>query len=134
MSPVLAALLAAALDPHSAVLATESRWVHAAYAHDAAALARILAPDFVHTTYRGNVYDRGAELRLVMQPKPYQEHTSNQTVDVLGTVAVVHGVNTISEGGKIVLRLRYTDVYELREGCWMAVSAQETAVSAEGMH
>ncbi|HLI97867.1 MAG TPA: nuclear transport factor 2 family protein [Candidatus Baltobacteraceae bacterium] len=134
MSPVLAALLVAALDPHSAVLATESRWVHAAYARDPAALARILAPDFVHTTYRGDVRNRSAELRLVTQPKPFEEHTSGQTVDVLGTVAVVHGLNTITEGGKIVLRLRYTDVYELREGRWMAVSAQETAVSPEGTH
>lgn len=134
MSLALAALLAAALDQHSAVLATESAWMHAAYTRDPAALARILAPDFVHTTYRGDVRNRSAELRLVTQPKPFEERTSGQTVDVLGTVAVVHGLNTITEGGKIVLRLRYTDVYELREGRWMAVSAQETAVSPEGTH
>lgn len=112
-----------------AVLLTESRWLHAIDTRDARALAGILAADFEHTTFRGALRDRSTELRLVVQPKPYRQHTSGQTVEVLGSAAVVHGVNTISEHGQVVLRLRYTDVYELRGGKWMAVSAQETAIT-----
>lgn len=126
---LLALLAAASLDPRSAVLATESRWLQAIDTQNASALAAILAPGFVHTNFKGTVREREAELQLVKQPKPYVQRTSGQTVDVLGTVAVVHGINTISQQGQVVLRLRYTDVYELLGGSWKAVSAQETAIS-----
>lgn len=98
----------AVVDPRIGVLATESRWVHAIETKDAGTLAGVLAPNFVHVNYRGVVTDRQTELELVTHPKRYTQHTSGQTVTVLGTVAVVHGVNTITQAGTVVLRLRYT--------------------------
>ncbi len=112
-----------------AVLATEARWTRAVEDHDPAALGAILATNFVHTNYQGRVRYRDDELKLVREPKPYRQNTSEQTVDFVGTAAVVHGLNTITESGRAVLRLRYTDVYALRNGTWIAVSAQETAIS-----
>lgn len=129
MRLLLFLLLAMAADPRSQVLSTESRWVHAIDTRDAGKISAILAPGFVHVTYRGQLRRRNAELALVTRPKPYVQHTSAQTVDVLGTIAIVHGINDISQGGHIVLRLRYTDVYALLDGTWKAVSAQETAIS-----
>jgi UPF0271 protein len=111
------------------VLNLEARWVRAVANADATALARILAPSFVHVNYEGTVRYREDELRLVKQPKPYAQHTSEQTVDFAGNdVAIVRGINTITEGGKTVLRLRYTDVYVREGGSWRAVSAQETEI------
>jgi hypothetical protein len=54
---------------------------------------------------------------------------SEQTVDFAGDVAVVHGLNTLTESGKRLARERYTDVYVKRDGTWMALSAQETAIA-----
>lgn len=128
---LLPARIAASADPEAiAVLDQEQRWLQATVKHDATALGKILAPDFVHTNYRGIVSYREQELINVTKPKPYGEATSEQTVDFAGAnVAVVHGLNTVSQGGKVVLRLRYTDVYEKQNGDWMALSAQETPVS-----
>lgn len=113
-----------------AVLDQEQRWVQAAAKGDATALGKILAGNFVHTNYRGVVTYREQELANVTKPKMYTEATSEQTVDFpAATVAVVHGLNTISQSGKVVLLLRYTDVYVRNNGGWMALSAQETPVT-----
>jgi hypothetical protein len=53
-------------------------------------------------------------------------HTSEQTVDFDGSIAIVHGMNTITQDKKTVVRLRYTDVYVQRSGHWLAIAAQET--------
>jgi hypothetical protein len=52
---------------------------------------------------------------------------SEQIVDIAGNTAVVHGVNTLMQGGQVIGVERFTDVFELRNGQWMALSAQETA-------
>ncbi len=114
----------------SAVLQQEHRWVQAAAHGDAGALSLILAPNFSHTNYLGNVRHRDGELRAIRQPRAYSQSTGEQTVDFAGDVAIVHGVNTIRQSGRVVLRLRYTDVYALQHGTWRALSAQETAISA----
>lgn len=113
-----------------AVLDQEQRWVKALSSRDASALGKILAENFVHINYRGVVTYREQELAAVVKPKPYAQSTSEQTVNfAAANVAVVHGLNTISEKGKVLLRLRYTDVYVNQRGRWTALSAQETAVT-----
>jgi hypothetical protein len=128
---LMPARILASADPEAiAVLDQEQRWLQAVAKHDATVLGKILADNFVHTNYRGVVSYREQELANVTKPKPYTEATSEQTVDFAGkNAAVVHGLNTISQGGKVVMRLRYTDVYVKQNGRWMALSAQETQVS-----
>lgn len=125
----LTAPAGASADPRAvAVLQTESHWVKALAARDTNAVAKILAPNFVHVNYRGVVQYREAALAAVKQPKPYTQNLQSQTVDFAGDVAIVHGINTIVQGGRIVLRLRYTDVFFEERGKWKAISAQETAI------
>ena len=125
------ARIVASADPAAiAVLDQEQRWLQAVAKRDPAALGKILAPNFVHTNYRGVVTYREQELVDVTKPKPYTEVTSEQTVDFAEkNAAVVHGLDTVSQGGKVVLQLRYTDVYVKENGRWMALSAQETPVT-----
>ncbi|HEX8806436.1 MAG TPA: nuclear transport factor 2 family protein [Candidatus Aquilonibacter sp.] len=123
-------VVASASPQAVAVLDQEHRWIQAAATRDAKLLGTILADNFVHTNYRGIVSYREQELANVTKPKPYTEATSEQTVDFAAPdVAVVHGLNTISQAGKVVLLLRYTDVYVKQDGRWMALSAQETPVT-----
>jgi hypothetical protein len=112
----------------TAVLEQEQRWLDDAAHDDARALGTILADRFVHIDYRGRVQDREALLRAISRPHLYTEHLSEQTVDVAGDAAVVHGLNTIVERGRVVLLLRYTDVFVRQSGSWKAISAQETPV------
>jgi hypothetical protein len=112
-----------------AVLAQEHRWVMAAVHHDRAALASVLAGNFVHIDYRGTISYREDALRAVSRPWPYRESLSEQTVDFPAAgVAVVHGLNAVSQNGHLLVRLRYTDVYAFTAGAWRAVSAQETRI------
>ncbi len=110
------------------VLNVEAAWVKALAARDAAAVATILAPEFVHIDYRGEVQNRDQALRTAAKPKPFQQKIGDETVTVEGTVAIVRGINTISSHGRTVVRLRFTDVFALQAGQWRAVSAQETAI------
>jgi hypothetical protein len=128
---LLPARVVASADPAAiAVLNQEKRWVQAAKSGDANALGKILLPNFVHTNYRGVVTYREQELANATKPKPYSEVTSEQTVDFANpNVAVVHGLNTVSQAGKVIIRLRYSDVYVKTNGNWMALSAQETPVT-----
>jgi len=123
------AACASASPAAQAVLAQEQRWVNAAARHDPKALARILVDNFIHITYQGTVRYRKDELAAIMAPRSYAQHTSAQTVDIVGDVAIVHGLNTITQKGHVVLRLRYTDVYTKEHGIWRALCAQETAIT-----
>lgn len=127
----LAPLIARASAPPQAqaVLGVEQRWLVAIAKHDAKALGAILAENFVHVDYRGTLSYREDALADVGKAKPYVQKTDEQSVDLFGNSAIVHGVNAIWQGGKVVLRLRYTDVYQHLNGRWLAVSAQETQIA-----
>lgn len=110
-----------------AVLDTEAKWLKAVDTRDPNMLAQILADNFMHVTYQGQIRLRDQEVALAEKRKPYKQSTSYQTVDFpSSTVAVVHGIDTITQGGKPVMWLRYTDVYVNEHGHWRALSAQET--------
>ena len=53
---------------------------------------------------------------------------SEQLVDIAGDTAVIHGVNTLIDDGKVMARERFTDVFVLQNGIWLALSAQETTL------
>jgi hypothetical protein len=54
---------------------------------------------------------------------------TEQTVDFAGDAAIIHGVNTVRQGGKTIERVRFTDVFFNRTGTWLAISAQETRIA-----
>jgi hypothetical protein len=51
---------------------------------------------------------------------------SDQIVDIAGDTAVIHGINTLMHDGKVLERQRFTDVFVLQNGAWMALAAHET--------
>lgn len=123
------ARVVASASPNAiAVLDREAQFLAAVSRGDAKALGAILAENYVHTTYRGKLEYREDALKNVGAHAAYKQKTSEQTVDFAGDVAVVHGINTVSQGATVVLRLRYTDVYVKQGGGWKVLSAQETKV------
>ena len=134
---VLAALLstqpAAADAPPAAqaVLAVENRWLAAIVAGDVTTIDAILSkdPEFVHVTADGKVFYRDAELAAA-QKQTFTMTPSEETVDFVGDVAIIRGVNTLARAGKTIARERFTDVFVNRNGTWLAISAQESPITA----
>lgn len=115
-----------ALDapPCADVLAQEARWLTAITAGDVATVESILGPTFRHVTAEGEVFGRAQEI-AAMTPLDVEFAASDQIVDVYGDTAVIHGINTVTQGGEVVARERFIDVFFLQNGVWKAMAAQE---------
>lgn len=116
-------------DSRADVLAQEARWLTAITAGDVETVESILGPTFRHVNADGQTFDRAQEIAGT-EPLDVAFTASDQTVDVYGDTAVVHGVNTVTRGDEVVARERFIDVFVLQDGVWRASAAQET-VSAD---
>jgi hypothetical protein len=114
-------------SPEAAVLSQEARWLTAIVNGDRKTITSILSTNFKHITARGKLLDRAQELAS-MDIEPFTMNATEQTVDFAGDAAVVHGLNTVTQSGKVLSRERFSDVFIKQNGSWMALSAQETAI------
>ena len=87
----------------------------------------ILAPGFRHINSDGLLLDRDQEI-AGLETVSFTMNPSDQLVDIAADAAVIHGVNTLVDGGEVLARERFTDVFQLQNGTWMALSAQETTL------
>ncbi len=108
------------------VLAQEARWLVAITDGDRDTVESILSGNFKHITSEGVLLDRAEEIDGTVK-QPFTMNPSEQTVDIAGDTAVIHGVNTLIKSGRVLAKERFTDVFILENGTWMALSAQETA-------
>jgi hypothetical protein len=111
--------------PCTAVLAQEARWLTAITSGDVATVDSILSPTYRHVNASGEMFDRAREIATT-QPLDITFSASDQIVDVFGDTAVIHGVNTLMRGGKVIDRQRFSDVFVQQSGVWKALVAQET--------
>jgi hypothetical protein len=109
------------------VLAQERRWLTAITDGDPVTVESILAPGFKHINSDGKLLDRAQEIAGI-EKVSFTMNPSEQLVDLAGDMAVIHGVNTLIDRGKVMARERFTDVFVLQNGTWMALSAQETTL------
>jgi ketosteroid isomerase-like protein len=88
-----------------------------------------LGEDFVCTLADGRRINKQAFLRRTAEGPGVKDVTYDE-IDVrpLGDAALVHGVTHYTRDGASV-STRYTDVWQLREGRWLAVAAQLTSVA-----
>jgi hypothetical protein len=113
--------------PCADVLAQEARWLTAITSGDVATVDSILSPTYRHVNAAGEMIDRARELATT-EPLDITFRASDQIVDVAGDTAVIHGVNTLMQAGKVKDRQRFSDVFVLQNGVWKALSAQETRI------
>jgi ketosteroid isomerase-like protein len=112
------------------VKATEAAWVAALKARDVATLDRLLADDFVDTTWQGAQRGKPAMLSALATQGGQPNDISDLSVARHGDTAICRGLNTIhGPDGAVRARLRFTDVFLYDAGGWRAVSAQETLVA-----
>jgi hypothetical protein len=115
-----------------AIVALEELWIDA---KDASTLERLLADDFVHPLYSGEIINKAQHIEWVTKhPRPANRHARFARLDVrlFGDVAQAYGVVSVSdETGSEIRRNVFTDVFVYRKGRWQAVSAQETPIVTE---
>jgi len=116
-----------------AVKQAEHNWVDAAKAGDADKLGQILANDWVGLGYDGKNATKQSILADVKSGKQKLESFEFGPMDVkvLGNVAVVQGSDTekSSAGGKDTSgKWVWMDVFENRDGKWVAVRSQSAKV------
>lgn len=127
-------LAGAVADVPPALLAAHHAYDAAQVRGDRAELERLVAPDYVLVNSRGAVEDKAELIRGYTAPgfklDPFKvEHEVRQLWPgggVFGGVATITG----TEGGKPYrLRLRFADIWALRDGKWQVVYSQVARVS-----
>ena len=111
---------------HAALLTLNDDYIHSVQHGDVRRFSEILADDFLCSLPDGSLIDRAQFLARTAQPVTIanlQAHDVN--VRLLGDVAIIHASTTYTVDGHNASG-RYTDVWALREGKWLAVSAHVT--------
>lgn len=116
----------------NAVLRIEHQWLRALVERDRTTLDRILADDFVDSNWKGELRTKRQVLEGLGTPRPHSQYLRDIKIPLCGSMAVARGLNEITgKNGRIVMRIRFTDVLLYRHGNWQAVAAQETPVSSQ---
>ena len=97
---------------------------------DADRFATILADDFVCSNPDGTLVDRDEFLRRTRSAAKLQSMAIDDVrIRVLGSVAIIHARTTYVLGDGRQGAGRYTDVWALRAGTWLAVAAHVTRLA-----
>jgi hypothetical protein len=97
---------------------------------DADRFATILADDFVCSNPDGTLVDRDEFLRRTRSATPLQSMAIDDVrIRVVGSAAIIHARTTYVLGDGRRGAGRYTDVWALRRGAWLAVAAHVTRLA-----
>jgi ketosteroid isomerase-like protein len=111
----------------NALVQIEHSWAGALEQRDAAALGCILAEEFQDADPQGNLFDRATTLAKAADHRPVHHELRELGAHVYGDLGYIRGLATAEDAqGKIVARVRFTDIYVYREGRWQAVAAHES--------
>jgi Domain of unknown function (DUF4440) len=127
--PALACPARTSAGDERAVRALEIEWIGN---HDRAALERILADDFRHPVFTGDVLDKRHHIDwAAAHPNPpgRRPRFARLEVRLYSDTALADGeVEIVDNQGKVLNRNLFTDVFVYRACRWQAVSAQETDI------
>ena len=136
MTVFLMALACAAECPkgqaktEGSLMKLEENWAAALGRHDADTVACMMADEFEEADVDGTLHTRRQALEHIPQRRPGSNHLTEMRAHVDGNFGYVRGLNEVLDpGGKIVARVRFTDVFTYRDGRWQAILAHESLVS-----
>ncbi len=120
---------APAADDRATILALEQRWMDASVHRDRKTLDRILADDFLDTSYKGQLRTKADHLAAPVVSN-VTEKLEDVKVRFYGDTAIVTGRNVVTANDhSFAANIRFTDVFVKQSGMWQAVAAQETQES-----
>ena len=117
----------------AALIQLEQNWAKALERHDAETVGCILADEFEDADVDGRIHNREQVLAHISQRRPGSNELSEMKAHIFGAVGYVRGLNTVTDAaGKVVARVRFTDIFVYRDKRWQAVSGHETLLKNSG--
>jgi hypothetical protein len=134
---LLAALPAFAADcpknqpkTEAALINLENTWADALSRKNAEAVACLLSDEFEDADVDGSLKTRAQTLSHIPQRKPGVNHLSEMRAHVEGNFGYTRGLATLVDAsGKVIARVRFTDVFAYRDGRWQALAGHESLIS-----
>ena len=117
------------------LIALEDAWVKALQSRDATTLNTIIAPDWHAQNQSGTWYDRASMVKSYTDGTEKIMKATNHDVHVrfVGTdIAIVQGRDTeesTHKGKSSSGEYSWTDVFQKRDGKWVAIASQNTPVT-----
>ena len=111
----------------SALVRAEEGWARALEQGDRGALECILAEEFEDARPDGTLADRQKTLSAVSKPRPVHNEFAEMRPEVHGDFGYIRGLATERDAqGKVLARVRFTDIYVYRDGRWQCVAGHES--------
>ena len=111
----------------AALLQLEQTWARSLSEKNADAVACLVADEFEDADVDGSLHTRAQMLEHIAQRKPGVNHLTEMRAHLEGNFGFVRGLATLVDpSGKVVARVRFTDVFAYRDGRWQALAGQET--------
>jgi len=132
----VAGVATAAEDVTKTLTELEAKWSAASLTQDVKTLDAILASDWVGRGWSGKQSDKAKALANMKDPNSKTTAVKNHDVVVraYGNIAVVQGYDdeTSTDKGKDSSgTYSWTDVFQKRNGHWVAIASQTTKVTAK---
>lgn len=115
------------LSPEQEITRLEHEWGAACKARNKAFLQQLYATEYLLTDYDGATYTKEQDIARIMAADMSRVTFAlgDLRVRVYGAVAIVTGLNTVTEAGKS-RSYRMTDAFVKRDGRWQIVATQNT--------
>jgi len=127
--PALAAGCPNQPKTEAALLDLEHTWADALSRKDVAAVSCLVADEFEEVDSDGLLKTRGEMLGHIPQRKPGTNRLSEMRAHVEGNSGFTRGLaELVDASGKVVARVRFTDVFTYRDGRWQALVGHETLI------
>ena len=111
----------------AALLELEQNWARSLSEKNADAVACLVAGEFEDADVDGSLHTRTQMLEHIPQRKPGVNRLSEMRAHLEGNFGFVRGLATLEDpSGKVVARVRFTDIFAYRDGRWQALAGQET--------
>jgi Domain of unknown function (DUF4440) len=117
----------------NALIQIEQTWARALEQRDTAALGCILAQEFEDAGPDGKLTDRATTLAKAAEHPALHHELSDLRAQVHGDFGYIRGLATaVNPQGKVVAKVRFTDVYAYRNGRWNCLAGHESMVNESG--
>jgi ketosteroid isomerase-like protein len=111
----------------AALIEAEQNWAAALNRKDAPAVACLLADEFEDADVDGSLHTRSQTLDHIPNKKPGTNQLSELRAHIEGNIGFTRGLATLVDpSGKVVARVRFTDIFTYRDGRWQALAGQES--------
>jgi ketosteroid isomerase-like protein len=127
--PTLAANCPNQPKTEAALLNLEHTWADALSRKDVAAVSCLVADEFEEVDSDGLLKTRSQMLAHIPERKPGTNRLTEMRAHVEGNSGFTRGLaELVDASGKVVARVRFTDVFTYRDGRWQSLAGHETLI------